>query len=94
MSLTFEWDPMKAGENLRRHGVSFEEASTAFQDPLSRTIHDPDHSDEEDRFLLLGQTDRGQLVVVSHTERGSRIRLINARIAERRERKTYEDDPG
>ena len=94
MSLTFEWDPMKAGENLRRHGISFEEASTAFQDPLSRTIHDPDHSDEEDRFLLLGQTDRGRLVVVSHTERGSRIRLINARIAERRERKTYEDDPG
>ena len=94
MSLTFEWDSMKAGENLRRHGISFEEASTAFQDPLSRTIHDPDHSDEEDRFLLLGQTDRGRLVVVSHTERGSRIRLINARIAERRERKTYEDDPG
>jgi len=94
VSLTFEWDSMKAGENLRRHGISFEEASTAFQDPLSRTIHDPDHSDEEDRFLLLGQTDRGRLVVVSHTERGSRIRLINARIAERRERKTYEDDPG
>ena len=93
MSLTFEWDPEKAAQNLRRHGVSFEEASRAFGDPLSRTIHDPDHSDDEDRFLLLGEADPGRLLVVAHTERRNRIRIISARVAGRRERKTYEEDP-
>ena len=93
MSLTFEWDPEKAAQNLRRHGVSFEEASRAFRDPLSRTIHDPDHSDDGARFFLLGQADPGPLVVVSHTYRGRRIRIISARVAGHRERKTYEEDP-
>jgi uncharacterized DUF497 family protein len=93
VSLTFEWDPEKAAQNLRRHGVSFEEASRTFRDPLSRTIHDPDHSDDEDRFLLLGQAETGRLVVVSHTYRGRRIRIISARVAGHRERKTYEEGP-
>ena len=94
MSLTFEWDPEKAAQNLSHHGVSFEEASRAFRDPLSRTIHDPDHSEDEDRFLLLGESGPGRLLVVSHTERGRRVRIISARVAGRRERKTYQEDPG
>jgi uncharacterized DUF497 family protein len=77
--------------NLRKHGVSFEEASTAFDDPLSVTIPDPDHSEHEDRMLLLGRSIAGTLLVVGHTERGERIRLINARRATRRERKDYEE---
>lgn len=94
MSLTFEWDPEKAAQNLLRHGVSFEEASRAFRDPLSRTIHDPDHSDDEERFLLLGEVEPGRLLVVAHTDRGRRVRIISARVAGRRERKTYQEDPG
>ncbi len=86
----FEWDPRKAASNLRKHGVSFEEATSAFYDPLSLTIHDPDHSDEEDRYLLIGLSQTGKLVVVSHTDKDDRIRLINARLATRAERKTYE----
>jgi uncharacterized DUF497 family protein len=93
VSLTFEWDPDKAAENLRRHGVSFEEATRAFGDLLSRTIHDPDHSEDEDRFILLGESEPGRLVVVAHTDRGSRVRIISARLAGRRERKTYQEDP-
>ena len=94
MSLTFEWDREKAAENLRRHGVSFGEATSAFGDPLSRTIDDPDHSEDEERFILLGESARGRLLVVVHAERGDRIRLISARIAGRRERKTYQEDSG
>jgi uncharacterized DUF497 family protein len=94
VSLTFEWDPEKAAQNLRRHKVSFAEAAQAFRDPLSRTIHDPDHSDEEDRFLLLGESEPGRLLVVAHTDRGHRVRIISARVAGRRERKNYQEDPG
>jgi uncharacterized DUF497 family protein len=65
----FEWDPEKAVENERKHGVSFDEAATAFGDPLSLTISDPDHSDDEERFVLLGESYAGRLVVVVHTER-------------------------
>jgi uncharacterized DUF497 family protein len=93
VSLTFEWDPDKAAENLRRHGVSFEEASRAFGDPLSRTIHDPDHSENEDRFILLGESEPGRLLVVAHTDRGRRVRIISARMAGRREWKTYQEEP-
>jgi uncharacterized protein len=88
----FEWDPEKAGANERKHGVSFGEAATAFGDPLSLTIADPDHSDREDRFVLLGESFRGRLLVVVHTEREDRIRLISARLATRRERRAYEED--
>jgi uncharacterized DUF497 family protein len=94
VTLTFEWDPEKAAQNLRHHGVSFDEASRAFRDPLSRTIHDPDHSEDEDRFLLLGESGSGRLLVVAYTERGGRIRIISARVAGRRERKTYQEVPG
>lgn len=93
MALDFEWDRRKASRNRSKHGVTFDEASTAFSDPLSVTIADPDHSSwRERRFLLLGQTYRGRLVVVSHTERGDKIRLISARAADRRERRTYEEE--
>jgi hypothetical protein len=67
MGLLFEWDPKKARLNVRAHGISFDEASTAFRDPLSRTIADPLHSADENRFVLVGQSMRGQLLVVVHT---------------------------
>jgi uncharacterized DUF497 family protein len=90
MAIEFEWDAAKAGANLRKHGVSFEEAATAFSDPLSSTIPDPLHSEREARCVLLGQTSAGRLVVVVHVDRGSEIRLISARVATRKERKHYE----
>ncbi len=88
--LEFEWDQDKASTNLRKHGVSFDEAVTAFADPLSLTIEDPDHSKGEERYLLLGRSEAGRLLVVAHIEHGQRIRLISARLATRRERKDYE----
>jgi uncharacterized protein len=88
--MTFEWDEQKAADNAQKHGVTFEEASTAFGDPLSVTIDDPDHSEAEDRFVLLGMSHTGRLVVVVHTARGDAIRLVSARLAMRRERKDYE----
>jgi len=90
MSINFEWDDLKAESNLRKHGVSFEEAATAFGDPLSITAADPDHSEQEDRFILVGSTFRDRLVVVVHSERGDRIRIIGARPATRSERRAYE----
>lgn len=90
--MEFEWDPDKAASNEEKHGVSFDEAATAFGDPLSLTISHPDHSDDEDRFVLVGQTYAGRLVVVAHTERGDRIRIISARLASRRERYSYENE--
>ena len=92
MSLRFTWDPAKASANLRRHGVSFIEASTAFADTLSITIPDPDHSVSEERFVLVGHSDRDRLLIVAHVERGDLIRIINARLATRHERKTYEEE--
>jgi uncharacterized protein len=91
MELHFQWDPRKATANLRKHHLSFEEAATAFGDPLSLTISDPDHSRAEERYVLLGLTERGRLVVVAHTERGADIRIISARLADRHERRTYEE---
>ena len=90
MSLSFEWDAQKASANERKHGVSFDEAATAFGDPLSVTIPDPDHSEDEDRFILLGSTYRGRILVVVHTDRGDNIRIISARRATRTERRQYE----
>jgi len=90
--MNFEWDSEKAAENLERHGVSFEEAATAFGDPLSITISDPDHSETENRFILLGMTFRGRLVVVVHTDRGENVRLISARLTTWRERQSYEQE--
>lgn len=88
----FEWDPEKASANLAKHGVSFEEAMRAFLDPLSVTILDPDHSESEHRSVLIGQSSSGRLLVVVHTDRGGAIRLISARRAIRRERRTYEQE--
>ena len=90
MALQFEWDRRKASANLQIHKVSFEEAATAFADPLSLTVGDPDHSDQEDRFILLGMSFRNRLLVVVHTERGNVIRIISARKATGRERLQYE----
>jgi uncharacterized protein len=87
----FEWDGKKAKANFRKHGVSFEEASTAFRDPLSATARDPDHSINEDRFVTFGVSSRGRLLVISHTERGQKIRIISARIATKGEREIYEE---
>src|SRR5215208_4154557 len=89
--MNFEWDPDKANANARKQGVSFEEASTAFGDPLSSTIHDPDHSEDEDRFVLIGMTYTGRLVAVVHVDRGDAVRVISARMAEPRERRAYEE---
>ena len=88
--MTFERDAEKAADNAQKHGVTFEEASTAFGDPLSITVDDPDHSDIEDRFILLGMTHTGRLVVVAHTDRDEAVRLISARLATPRERRDYE----
>ncbi len=90
MALAFEWDANKARWNLVKHGVSFEESSTVFGDPRSLTIPDPVHSQMEERFVTLGTSHRGKLLVVVHTERGDNIRIITARPASRRERRTYE----
>ena len=92
MAFRFQWDPAKAEENRRKHGVTFEEAASAFADFLSITIPDPEHSVEESRFLLVGLTDQHRLVVVAHTERGDDIRLISARLATKRERLRYEEE--
>lgn len=91
MPLSFEWDQTKADSNLIKHGISFEEASTVFADPLSLTIPDPEHSQAEERLIILGNSHRGKLLVVVHTERGENIRVISARRASRRERKFYEE---
>ena len=91
MALQFAWDARKAAANLRKHGVAFAEATTAFGDPLSLTIPDPDHSEDEGRFLLIGRSTRQHLVVVAHVERGDTVRLISARPATRRERIVYEE---
>ena len=89
--LTFEWDAHKATSNLTKHGVSLEEAATVFGDPASITIPDPAHSQAEARFVILGRSHQGRLLVVIHTERGDNIRIICARQAGRRERKQYEE---
>lgn len=91
MALTVEWDAEKARTNLKKHRVTFEEASTVFGDPMSVTVRDPDHSVEEPRFVDVGRSHSGRLLVVAYTERGSRIRIISARIATRREKRLYEE---
>lgn len=88
--MNFEWDAAKAARNISKHGVSFQEAATVFGDPLALTYFDPDHSAKEDRYLTFGHSSAGGLLVVSHTEREDRTRIISARRATRRERKSYE----
>ena len=91
MSIEFQWDKVKARQNLKKHGVSFEEAITAFYDRLSITIADNEHSREENRYIILGLSNQGRPLVVSHTDRGDAIRLISARLATIQERKCYEN---
>lgn len=89
--MEFEWDPDKSKANLKKHGISFHEASTVFGDPLAITFNDPDHSIREHRFLTFGYSRMSQLLVVVHTERQGKTRIINARRATIQERKIYED---
>jgi len=89
--MEFEWDPKKAISNLRKHKVSFEEASTALRDTMAATGADPDHSIGEFRYVTFGISERGRLLVVAHTEQSETIRIISARLASRRERKIYEE---
>ena len=91
MGLLFEWDEQKAKQNLSKHGISFEEASTVFGDTLSVTIDDPSHSVREQRCVTLGHSSKHRLLVVVHTDRIGRIRIISARPATRRERNIYEE---
>ncbi len=88
--MEFEWDAAKAAFNLRKHQLSFHDAGTVFGDPLAMTYDDPDHSIDEHRLLTIGMTEKGQVVVVAHVERGPRVRIISARLATRRERRFYE----
>ena len=89
--LIFEWDADKARENEQKHGVGFLEASEVFDDDHSSTAQDPDHSVDEDRYLIFGISKQGRYLVVSYTERGDRIRLISARQMTSRERRAYEE---
>jgi uncharacterized DUF497 family protein len=88
--MEFEWDSVKAESNFEKHAISFMEAMTVFADPLELTIPDPDHSEGEPRFLSVGRSVQGLLLVVAYTEREGRIRLISARRAAPKERKDYE----
>jgi uncharacterized DUF497 family protein len=88
--MEFEWDPVKAARNLAKHGVPFHEAATVFGDPLSMTYFDPNHSEDEDRYLTFGRSAAGRLLVVSHTDRGDRIRIISARQTTQREMTAYD----
>ena len=90
MELTFEWDEEKDLSNRKKHGVSFDEAKTVFNDPFSITIADVQHSEDEHRYIDIGLSARGRLVVVSYTERASHIRIISCRKATKSERKSYE----
>ena len=89
--MKFEWDPDKAANNFAKHEISFNEASTVFADPLSLTFTDPDHSRSEDRYVTIGESMQRNLLIISHTDRDQRIRIISARKVTRRERRIYEN---
>lgn len=91
MSLEFEWDPWKANANWNKHRVSFQEATTVFADEFSASVPDPDHSDQEERLLTIGMSERGRLLIVAHAERGNHIRIISARELTAAERRQYEE---
>jgi len=89
--MKFEWDPQKAASNQRKHGVSFQEAASVLSDSLSITYHDPDHSITEHRFITVGMSQSGRVLMVAHTDRGDNIRIISARRTTHLERKHYEE---
>ena len=91
MALTFEWDDEKSNRNIHKHGVTFEEAKTVFNDPFAINVDDPDHSLEEERALNIGYSSQGRMLVVWYTERNENIRIIGCRQATKAERKTYEN---
>ena len=90
--MTYEWDLAKAAANLRKHGVSFEEAASVFLDPAALTFSDPDHSQDEDRAITIGRSSRQRILFVAHVERDERVRIISARRATRQEQAQYEED--
>ena len=90
--MEFEWDPEKADGNRRKHGVEFVEATTVFADPLSITVPDPDHSEMENRLIIVGYSNRFRPLIVSHADRGGRVRIISARQLTSTERKDYEEE--
>jgi uncharacterized DUF497 family protein len=92
MSFEFEWDPKKAEENLKKHGVAFEEGLTVFADPLARIFDDPDRSTDETREIIIGHSEKQRLLLVSFTERAARVRIVGARSATKRERQDYEQN--
>lgn len=87
----FEWDAIKAASNFKKHNVTFNEASTTFTNPHAAEVYDPDHSDDEDRFLRIGHSARGRLIILSFTDREGKIRIISARTATPAERRSYEN---
>ena len=89
--MKFEWDEAKAAANLAKHDVAFEETKTVFDDPLYVDFYDPDHSQDEHRYIIIVQSNQGRLLIVSYTERDDTIRLINARPVTRSEREAYEE---
>ena len=91
MSMEFEWDENKAAANLSRHGVSFDEAQTVFDDPVYVDFFDPDRSYDEQRYIIIGESQQGRLLIVSYTEREDVVRLNSAREAARGEREAYEE---
>ena len=92
MTPEFEWDAQKAAENLKNHGVAFDEALTVFADPLANIFDDPDHSGDERRELIIGHSTEQRMLIVCFTDRGPRIRIISARQATTRERRDYEQN--
>ena len=89
--MEFEWNPDKADINLRKHNISFHEATTVFDDSLSVAFPDPDHSIGEERYVIIGMSELGKVLIVSHTDRENRIRIISARTANRQEKRFYEE---
>jgi hypothetical protein len=89
--MIFDWDPRKAERNQRKHNITFTEAGTVFGDELAITVPDPDHSEDEDRYITVGWSNRGRLLLVSHADRNDRIRIISARLLTPSERKDYEE---
>jgi uncharacterized protein len=89
--MKFEWDEGQAKRNLLKHGVAFEEAKTVFEDPLYVDFYDPDHSEDEERYFIIGESTQRRILIVSYTERENSTRLISAREVTRTERQTYEE---
>jgi uncharacterized DUF497 family protein len=90
--VNFEWDPGKARQNRRKHRISFQEAATVFGDPLALTYSDPDHSQSEQRFITVGMSSAGRVLIIAHVDRNENIRIINARKTTQHERKYYEEE--